>query len=219
MTEETETKPEGGALLTRHRVTVMTDKGLAQFVLEQAESVQFADPAVRDAIAKALKAVAASHERDSRVLRLISKGSDKRKLRVAYLAAAPVWKTSYRLVLDPAPDAKKATLQGWATLENLSGQDWKGVALTLVSGRPVAYKQALYRAYMIDRPEAPLDVGAALTPDVDRGGLDLHGGEPRAEDGAPLKTVSRMRPPRPSLWRLWRGISSGSAETAQPRRR
>jgi hypothetical protein len=184
VTEETETKPEGGALATRHRVAVMTDKGLAQFVLEQAESVQFADPAVRDAIAKALKAVASSHERDSRVLRLISRGSDKRKLRVAYLAAAPVWKTSYRLVLDPAADAKTAALQGWATLENLSGQDWKGVDLTLVSGRPVAYKQALYRAYMIDRPEAPLDVGQSLTPDVDRGALDMQGGRRALKMGA-----------------------------------
>jgi hypothetical protein len=64
-------------------------------------------------------------------------------------------------------------MQGWATLENLTGQDWKDVDLTLVSGRPVSYKQALYQAYMIDRPSAPLDVGASLTPGVDRGGVAL----------------------------------------------
>ena len=185
VTEETETKPDGGALPARHRVTVMSDNGLEQFVLEQAESVKFADPAVREAISKALKAIAANHERDSRVLRLISKGAEKRTLRVAYLAAAPVWKASYRLVLDPAPDAKTGALQGWATLENLSGQDWSGVDLTLVSGRPVAYKQALYRAYMIDRPEAPVDVGEKLTPGIDRGGIVSHGHDMPTSKGRP----------------------------------
>ena len=178
ISEETETKPDGSALAVRHRVSVMGDKGLEQFVLEQAESVKFADPAVREQIAGALKAVAASGERNSRVLRLLSRGADKRKLHVAYLAAAPVWKASYRLVLDPAPDAAKGTLQGWATLENLSGQDWKDVDLTLVSGRPVAYKQTLYRPYMIDRPEATLDVGAALTPGEDRGGMAMAAAPP-----------------------------------------
>jgi hypothetical protein len=183
VTEETETKPDGGALPARHRVTVMSDNGLEQFVLEQAESVKFADPAVRESISKALKAIAANHERDSRVLRLSSKGAEKRTLRVAYLASAPVWKASYRLVLDPAPDAKTGALQGWATLENLSGQDWSAVDLTLVSGRPVAYKQALYHAYMIDRPEAPVDVGEKLTPGVDQGAVQRPAGG-RAADGS-----------------------------------
>jgi hypothetical protein len=171
--EETGAPSKRNALPPRHRVAVMSDKGIEQFVLEEAESVKFADASVQDAVARALKLVAANHERDSRTLRLISKGSEKRALRVAYLAAAPVWKTSYRLVLDPAPDAKQGALQGWATLENLSGQDWQGVDLTLVSGRPVAYKQALYRAYMVDRPDAPVDLGGALTPGVDQGGVAL----------------------------------------------
>jgi len=163
VTRESETQPNGGGQTFRNRVSVMSDKGLEQFILEEAESVRFADPAINQAVSKALLAVASNHERDSRVLRLLSKGADKRKLRVAYLAAAPVWKASYRLVLDPAPDAKTGLLQGWATLENLSGQDWKGVDLTLVSGRPVSFRQALYRSYMVERPEAPLDIGATLT--------------------------------------------------------
>ena len=169
--EETEAKPEGTALTTRHRVSVMTDSGIEQFVLEQADSVRFADPAVREAIGKALAAVAADSERGVRLLRLTSNGQGKRKLHVAYLAAAPMWKVSYRLVLDRAPGAKTAALQGWATLENFSGRDWSGVDLTLVSGRPVSYRQELYRAYRVQRPEAPVDLGAPLNPQVDRGGM------------------------------------------------
>ena len=191
--EETETRPDGGALTTRHRVTVMGEAGLEQFVLEQAESVRFADPAVRDALSKALTAVAAGAERNSRVIRLRSHGGPKRKLRVAYLAAAPVWKTSYRLVLDASADAKKGALQGWATLENLSGQDWRDVDLTLVSGRPVSYRQALYRAYTINRPEAPLDVGAQLDPGMDRGAIAARDDAPAAPapaDAAPRRAMA-----------------------------
>ncbi len=194
VTEESGAQSQGNALPPRHRVAVMSDKGLEQFVLEEAESVKFADASVQDAVTGALKAVAANHERDSRTLRLISKGSEKRALRVAYLAAAPVWKTSYRLVLDPAPDAKQGALQGWATLENLSGQDWKDVDLTLVSGRPVAYKQALYRAYMVDRPDAPVDLGGALTPGVDQGGVALDSADaPMNKASRPLHTLESAR--------------------------
>jgi len=167
--EETETSPQGAT--TRHRVTLAGDAGLEQFVLEQAESLRFSDPAVREAVAKALSAVAAEAEKGARVIKLKSRGKDARVLHVAYLAAAPIWKASYRLVLDPARDAKTGVLQGWATLENFSGQDWSGVDLTLVSGRPVAYKQALYRVYKIDRPEAPVDIGARLNPGVDQGAI------------------------------------------------
>jgi hypothetical protein len=53
----------------------------------------------------------------------------------------------------------------------LSGQDWKDVELTLVSGRPVAFRQALYNAYYVTRPEVPVEVAGRLMPSVDRGGV------------------------------------------------
>ena len=194
--EETETSPQGAT--TRHRVTLAGDAGLESFVLEQAESLRFADPAVREAVTKALTAVAADSEKGARVLRLKSSGQGARTLHVAYLAAAPVWKTSYRLVLDPDASAKTGRLQGWATLENFSGQDWSGVDLTLVSGRPVAYRQALYRVYKVDRPEAPVDIGARLVPGVDHGAmaapppLPLRPAAPRAKAVAALPNPRGM---------------------------
>ena len=162
--------------------------GLRQFILEDADSLQFADARLRDEIAGALAKIAAGGAKDVRVLRLAAKGQGARALHVAYLAAAPVWKTSYRLLLDPAPDAKKGVLQGWATLENLSGQDWRNVDLTLVSGRPVAFRQQLYRAYMVERPEAPLDLGERLTPLADAGAVALPA--PSAAKAAPLTAES-----------------------------
>ena len=157
----------------------MSDKGLEQFVLEQAESVKFADPAVRDGDrqgaeggrgqSRARFAGVAAH--------LQGRGETHAARRLSRRGAGleGVLSAGAR----PGARRQEGALQGWATLENLSGQDWSGVDLTLVSGRPVAYKQALYRAYMIDRPEAPVDVGEKLTPGVDRGGD--RGGRPRTQ--------------------------------------
>jgi hypothetical protein len=169
--QEERTSPEGRPLAPRHRVTLSSEKGLESFVLEEADSVKFVDQGVQAEIDKALKAIAANRDKDSRVVRLTSKGKEKRKLRVGYIVAAPLWKASYRLAPPAAPDAKQAMLQGWATLENLSGQDWNGVDLTLVSGRPVAFRQQLYRAYFVDRPEAPVEVVGRLLPGVDEGAI------------------------------------------------
>jgi len=55
----------------------------------------------------------------------------------------PVWKCSYRLILDPA-DKEKALLQGWAQAENTSGEDWENVAVSFVAGNPLSFSMDLY---------------------------------------------------------------------------
>ena len=162
---------DGKTTSPRTRVTLLTDQGLQQFVLEEAENLQFADPALREKVAKALIAIQANHAADARTLDLSTRGPGKRTVRVAYIVAAPVWKASYRLTLPADAAAPKVALQGWATIENMSGQDWKEVELTLVCGRPVAFHQALYQAYYVTRPEVPIEVAGKLVPNVDRGGV------------------------------------------------
>jgi hypothetical protein len=169
--EETQTLNDGKTTIKRTRVALFTDNGLQQFILEDAENLQFADPNLRDKIGQALLAIQSNRAKDSRTLELSARGQGKRLVRVAYIVAAPVWKASYRLTLPGDPSAPKAALQGWATVENLSGQDWKSVELTLVSGRPVAFHQALYDAYYVSRPELPVEVADRLNPNVDRGGV------------------------------------------------
>ena len=171
--EETQTLNDGKTTTKRTRVALFTDNGIQQFILEDAENLQFADPALRDKIGQALLAIQSNRAKDSRTLELSARGKGKRIVRVAYIVAVPVWKASYRLTLPADPNAPKADLQGWATVENLSGQDWKGVELTLVSGRPVAFHQALYEAYYVTRPEVPVEVAGRLMPNVDRGGVNI----------------------------------------------
>jgi len=169
--EESLPTTDGKNAVRRTRVTLLTERGLQQFVLEEAENLQFADPALRDKVGQALLALQANRGKDARTLDLMTRGPGKRTVRVAYIVAVPVWKASYRLTLPVDAATPKATLQGWATIENLSGQDWKEVELTLVSGRPVAFHQALYDAYYATRPELPIESAGRLIPGIDRGGV------------------------------------------------
>lgn len=170
--EETVALGNDKGTTTRTRVTLFTGLGLQQFILEDAENMQFADAALRDKVAQALVAIQGNRAKDARTIELSARGTGKRSVRVAYIVEAPVWKASYRLTLGADPTAPRSALQGWATIENLSGQDWKDVELTLVSGRPVAFRQALYNAYYVTRPEVPVEVAGRLVPGIDRGGVE-----------------------------------------------
>jgi len=70
-------------------------------------------------------------------------------LRVGYVAASPVWKPSYRLVVHPTGDAD---LQAWGIVENLSGEDWKDVRLSLIAGAPVSFRADLGTPVTPERP-------------------------------------------------------------------
>ena len=153
----------------RTRVSVLTVDGLKQFVLEDSDAVQVTDPALRERIARALATARQETPQDTRHITIHATGPGQRILRVSYVAAAPLWKASYRLVLpaagaDPAP---KARLQGWATLENTTGTAWSGVTLSVQYGNPVTFHQAIYRSYFVSRPDVPVEVLGRLLPDVD----------------------------------------------------
>ena len=166
---ETVVLPDGRGTTVRHRVSLITPQGIRQFILEQAETVAFVDPGLQAQIDAALEAIAEHRVQDSRTLSIRAEGSGKRRVRVGYVIAVPLWKSSYRLGLPPAGDEGPARLRGWAHVDNLSGQDWNEVELTLVSGNPVTFRQALYSAYFVDRPEVPVEVLGRVLPRLDRG--------------------------------------------------
>ncbi len=161
---EADLETDGKLNRTRTRVTLLGPQGMRQFVLEEAGSVQVADPVIRGQIERALEAIRAQAGQTVRHVTINLTGSGKRHVAIGYVAGAPLWKTTYRLVLDAGAIAH---LQAWATLENQSGADWKGVALTLQYGNPVAFRQALYRSYFVQRPEVPVEILGHLLPDID----------------------------------------------------
>ncbi|MES1183924.1 MAG: DUF4139 domain-containing protein [Myxococcales bacterium] len=69
-------------------------------------------------------------------------------LAVGYVAATPLWRPSYRVVVGKGG----ADLQVWGIVQNLSGEDWKNVELTLVAGAPIAFESTLGDAVTPARP-------------------------------------------------------------------
>jgi hypothetical protein len=154
------------ATVQRTRVTILSPEGLRQFVLEEADSIQVTDAELRARIGQALESLRREANQSLRHFTLHSTGDGHRTVRVGYVTAAPLWKTSYRLVL-PAKDSDPARLQGWAVLENQSGANWDGIALTLQYGNPVTFRQAIYQSYYVQRPEVPIEVLGRILPNVD----------------------------------------------------
>ncbi len=161
-----------GTQSTKHRISIMADDGLHTFLLEDLSSLQWTDPAVREQLNRALTGLHGHRIQDQRILTLDLRAEGDRPVTISYVASAPLWKSAYRLVL-PDDQSGKAYLQGWAILENTTGQDWNDVSVTLLSGNPVTYQQSLYESYYRDRPFLPLRVMDQLMPRTDMGGVAL----------------------------------------------
>ena len=157
-----------GNSFTRHRMSILTSDGLVQFVLEEARGIKFTNEALGEKVTGALAALASNRQRDLRTLKITARGEGTRTLTVGFVIEAPLWKTSYRLVNGPDNTTR---MQGWAIIENASGADWKDVELTLVSGNPVTFRQALYDKYYVSRQSVPVEVLGRVMPRADKGGI------------------------------------------------
>lgn len=165
--ERQEPQPEGKPPVSHRTLALMTADGLLEIPLNEGLSVQPADPALAARINEAMRLIALAKEKGSRELSIAVAGKGKRQVKFGYVAAAPLWKSSYRL--DLAANGTEGRLQGWAILENKSGQDWKDVKLTLSAGNPVAFRQELYRSYLAYRPVVAIDLPNRILPPVDEG--------------------------------------------------
>ncbi len=184
--------PGDDAIVTHHRVGVMTSGGLKQFVLEEASSVTFTDPVLAKQIDQALASVAEHREGQGRTLKIRANGNGSRTLTIAYVVEAPLWKSSYRIT---ALGDGKAHMQGWAVLENVSGNDWVDVDLTVITGNPVTFRQALYSTYYVARPEIPVEVLGRILPKPDEGAVSTGEREEKAAMDAPAPPP----PPSPAM--------------------
>ena len=187
---ETVSIPKTGATTAHHRVTLYTAQGLESFILEDAQAVRLADRNLQAQVNAALAAIARHRVADRRTLRIKVAGTGPRKVRVAYVVPTPLWKTSYRLTLARDVKAKAGHLQGWAVVENMTGRDWAGVELALVSGNPVTFRQAIYQAYYVQRPEVPVEVLGRILPRADKG---VVGGAVSEAKAAPKSEIRRDR--------------------------
>ena len=104
------------------------------------------------------------------VARLVLTAAPGTALALGYVAEAPVWKMTYRIVL-PTNAEDKPFLQGWAILENTGATDWKDVELALISGMPLSFTLDLRHPRFRARPVAAIPEIEAIAPPVAEGAI------------------------------------------------
>lgn len=212
--DERVTLPNNGGTTTRHRLTLMTEKGIVQAPLEEVTALRFTDPQAQAQIERALAGLAENRAKERRKIAINFLGQGTRDVAVSYVVAAPIWKTAYRLVLPK--EAGKARLQGWAVLENLTGGDWKDVDLVLVSGNPVALRQPLYTAFFAERPEVPVKTAARLVPRTDDAESRPGGLLAAVQESASVKRRALTAPTAPPMARMARSFAPRAAAPTEP---
>ncbi|QOY86999.1 DUF4139 domain-containing protein [Paludibaculum fermentans] len=144
----------------RQELSILTDSGEMRLIdLEAAQGLKLTDAKLQQQFVDALAAIAQSRSKDKRAVFIDTAAGGK--LIARYLIPAAVWKSSYRLALADTGDS---TLEGWAIVDNASGEDWTNVDLTVVSGRPVSFISRLYEPKFLTRPEVSLPDDQPVAP-------------------------------------------------------
>jgi hypothetical protein len=185
--------------------------------LERLESFEILDDVAAGDLEFALASARRDEDRASALLRL-SEGAHE--LSVSYIAPAPAWRVSYRVIAEePAggeEGARDIYLQGWGLFDNTLEEDLDGVELSLMAGMPVSFRYALFAP---NTPQRPLieDEERTVNAPIEYAGMVA--GAPPEMDGMMLGEVSFMpgRAGRTAYLRDWVGDSPKPAATGEAR--
>ena len=154
------------------QVSLLLDTGEFRNVdLTAASGMKFLDSKLQTQFGDYLAALNQARSRDKRSVYIDSTGGAARDVTASYMIPMPVWKSSYRLIY-PNTANSKPTLEGWAIVDNTTGEDWTGVQLSLVSGRPISFISRLYEPRYVGRQVADVEQTMAQAPVVYGGAVE-----------------------------------------------
>jgi hypothetical protein len=149
-------------------VTLLMDTGELRTFYLPANSIKFTDVKLQSLLKDYLSVLNGARSKDRRSVYIDSIGTAARDLIASYMTPSPVWKSSYRLLFTGVAEP---TLEGWAIVDNTSGDDWNNVKLSVVSGRPISFITQLYEPRYVEREEVDLEDNAAAKPKVFSGAI------------------------------------------------
>ncbi len=198
----------------REQLILLLDSGEMRTVdLSAATGVRFTDAELQRQFKDYFEALAAARSKEKRSVYIDSTDARQREVQASYMIPAPVWKSSYRLILTATG---KPMLEGWAIVDNTTGEDWNKVQLSLVSGRPISFVSQLYPPKYVQRPEADLPDDAAAAPVLNAAGFGsvagLGGGGGGGRGGAAPRAKasnSAMAPAAPPAQFAASGMQEG----------
>ncbi|MFO0809790.1 MAG: hypothetical protein U0746_14300 [Gemmataceae bacterium] len=168
---DTHSKETDHSVIKSVFVSVMTDSGdLWSFDLLELSSLRLLDEKMQRDLEYYLRTQLAAKKKEARTFTFFAAGTGRRTVRLSYVVAAPVWKATYRLLLnEDAPPQ----IQGWAVVDNVQEEDWDQVELTLVAGLPVSFVHDLYTPRYVERPTVEVkETTGVLPPEIAAGFSD-----------------------------------------------
>ncbi|HIJ41850.1 MAG TPA: hypothetical protein HPP90_12350 [Deltaproteobacteria bacterium] len=167
-------------------LTMMDDGGELQSInTDEITGIKFLDENLDKDLAHYLKIVSQGRRRDEKTVTITTAGEGRQELMVSYLVESPVWKATYRIVIPDGAKGVEPFLQGWAIVDNVSGEDWKNVRLSLVSGCPISFVQNLYAPLFRERPVIETEKKAFPAPPVPERGMRSDRMEKKLQMAAP----------------------------------
>lgn len=116
-------------------IVVGDDSAVRHIEASHVRRVTPLDASVVARLNDAAGALSSRAARGQRALRVAAESG--RPVTLGYVAEAPVWRASYRLVIDS--QKRRGNLQAWALVHNDTDESWSHVALELLSGRPDSF--------------------------------------------------------------------------------
>jgi hypothetical protein len=89
---------------------------------------------------------------------------------LTYVTEAPAWKPTYRVVVG---EKGKVMLEGWAIVDNTSGEDWKGVLVGVGSSSALSFRYDLWSVRQVQREQLQESERFAIAPP---NGISPYGG-------------------------------------------
>lgn len=150
--DEADEKPLKRSLVSILRQDSQT---VAVLPLSRIEGVELRDETAAGDLRFFLQTALGQETHRSITIRLSSGEHD---LEVSYIAPAPTWRVSYRLVADepePVEGERRrpmALVQGWGIFDNRLEEDLNDISLSLTAGMPISFVYDLYTPHTPDRP-------------------------------------------------------------------
>ncbi len=161
---ERKTRISGGTTLEVDYLSLISDSGeLRTTEISPTFSVRLLEAGLTGRVDRYLDLLSAGREADVRRMVISTEGTGDRSLYVSYISEVPVWKSTYRIVLS-SKAGQKPLLQGWAIIDNVVGEDWNNVELSLVAGAPQSFIQNLSQPYYTQRPVVGMPENVSITP-------------------------------------------------------